>query len=537
MENIKNNIISQINALSKTNESKIINEIVIKKMQVDYPHLDKQPRSIIDLIRIFKKIHERIIKSFNATKYDTFKNGISIQIKEIKECLGKYKDFNEGINIAVNYPNNAINLEEEKKTKLDKLYKKFMKEYDKSNKKLLERIKYLFKSFGEVYIKLKSLVESREENINEFEEIGNFLMNIKDDNPEVNEGRVKMYTSYVKSVESFKKYEEFNNQIMKEEENWKKEKLFEKLKKLGKDINDEIEKNKNIFQDIENYFPKININIDELNSIENISIKNLGYFKNYRIESDKLYNNNKMRIDILIILDITNSMGKFLKIIKEKIKFIVKKIKENCPLSIVYLGFIGYKDFEDLILGDEYIDIDFTVNIDEVYNKIKDLYAEGGADIPEDVAGAFELALKKSWGEGKKLAVLITDSPCHGIQFHDLDQKNEKTKDNYPNGKFEPKNESENIEEFVRRDMNELVKLFADREICLLCLDILKNTKIMFDKFKNIYKNQNKSELFLIKKVKTDNKNTLDNIIIENATNLSINVEDILNDLKKNFDK
>lgn len=538
MENIKKDIISKIIELSKKNENEIIKEnIIIKKTQVNYKNFSEQPKSIIDLIKIFKKIHESLIKTFNTNQNFELKNNILIQINEIKEYLGNYKVFNERINITINYPNKSTNLDKEKQDKLEKLYKKFIKEYGKSNNLLLGKINYLFETFKLVFIYLKNLGNSCESNIKEFEETGNFLKNIKDDDPKIYEGSVKIYNSYVKSVESFKKYEEFFNQIKKEEENWKKEKLFDKLEKLIKDINDQIESNKNIFQDIENYFPKIvSINIDELNNIYNKLIHNLEKIQKYRIEENQIYNNNKMRLDILIILDITYSMEKYLKLIKEKIKFIIKKIKENCPLSIIYLGFIGYKDFEDLILGDNYTDIDFTIDIDEIYNQIKDLEADGGVDIPEDIAGAFELALKKSWGSGKKLAFLITDSPCHGVEYHDLNQKNKETEDHYPKGKYEPKtkNEPENTEEFIRRDIKELVKEFAKKGISLVCLDILKNTKKMFNKFKEIYESEKESG-FSIEKVKKDNKNTLDNIIIKKATEECINVEEIKNDLRNKF--
>ena len=41
-------------------------------------------------------------------------------------------------------------------------------------------------------------------------------------------------------------------------------------------------------------------------------------------------------------------------------------------------------------------------------------------DIPEDIPGAFELALNKigqTWRGKTKIAFLLTDSPCHGKEF------------------------------------------------------------------------------------------------------------------------
>ena len=134
-------------------------------------------------------------------------------------------------------------------------------------------------------------------------------------------------------------------------------------------------------------------------------------------------------------------MGKYLKKIQKELKRVIETIKKNCPSTTIYLGFIGYKDFYDLELGDEYTDINLTRDYETVYEQIKDIEVDGGDDLPEDVAGAFQKALNKRWGNGTKLAFLITDAPCHGTKYHDLDQNNKLFKDNYPEGYYKGEEE------------------------------------------------------------------------------------------------
>ena len=53
--------------------------------------------------------------------------------------------------------------------------------------------------------------------------------------------------------------------------------------------------------------------------------------------------------------------------------------------------------------------------------------ASGGADTPEDMAGAIKEAKKLAWKKPTKIAFIIADAPCHGEEFH-------KFEDSYPDG-------------------------------------------------------------------------------------------------------
>ena len=48
------------------------------------------------------------------------------------------------------------------------------------------------------------------------------------------------------------------------------------------------------------------------------------------------------------------------------------------------------------------------------------------------------------------MAILITDSPCHGEEFHDLDPTNNEQRDEYPDGDPEGRDIREMIGKFAK---------------------------------------------------------------------------------------
>lgn len=151
----------------------------------------------------------------------------------------------------------------------------------------------------------------------------------------------------------------------------------------------------------------------------------------------------------------------------------INKINNNCPTATIYIGFIGYTDFSELDLGDEYINIDFKIKSEakEIYEKIKNLESHGGGDEAEDLAGAFKLALEKNWKGFSRFAILATDAPCHGKEFHSED-----VGDNYLQGDPE------------KRNIKEYVKNFAENNISLFCAKFNHTTEQMYKIFEEEYK-------------------------------------------------
>ena len=240
---------------------------------------------------------------------------------------------------------------------------------------------------------------------------------------------------------------------------------------------------------------KIKIEIPDLNASSLISDKiwktidrsfqaiiNIEKISKEEIESIYIIINveAKTSLDLLFAMDITGSMQPYIEEAKENLINIINRIINQCPGIDINLGFIGYRDIEEVITGD-YIDIDFTKNYEYLQNCIKNSTAYGGADTPEDVAWAFEMAITKNWKNNAKFIVFVADAPCHGIKCHssDLDES-------YPDGIP------------GREDIEEIVKDIAEANISLFCMQITDLTKKMFELFKNIYKEYNYTEFYLI---------------------------------------
>ena len=78
------------------------------------------------------------------------------------------------------------------------------------------------------------------------------------------------------------------------------------------------------------------------------------------------------------------------------------------------------------------------------------------------------MALKKKWRGDTRVALLMTDSPCHGGEFHNSSE----IKDNY-------EDDDNNIKEKIHK--------FKDENISLICFELSKNTETMFEKFEEEY--------------------------------------------------
>lgn len=474
-----------------------------QELQVNVRYFSKNPEKIKKAIILFSKFYEDIPKKYNTIIKEK-ENEIIPKIKKIKEDLTKLLENNN--NIKNNIPKSLSQGNQ------NKYFNEFKNEYSKGNRDYIDKVSFYLKHFESFITKLNNLNEVIKQNKKKFENISDYLKGIKDEDPKVEESRKKIYGCFRDISDGFKAINNvvalFEKENKKDKDNDNDMNILNELNKIRENINHENSNCKD--EEIKDFFRKIITYINELNSFYKTILDYIKNFNKYKIEeSGKLFNDN-IRLDILIILDTTNSMGEYLKIIQKNLLKIIQEIKNNCPLASVYLGFIGYKDFSDLELGDEYTDIDLTNDYDSVYNQIKDIQEDGGDDVPEDVAGAFQMGLDKSWGNGAKIAFLITDSPCHGTEYHDLDQNNKLMKDNYPKGNYEGE------ENFYRKDIKELVRDFAKDNIFLVCFNILKFTDKMFQKFQDIYKDEKKLELFSIEKYKKN----IDKIIIQKATDL-----------------
>ena len=209
----------------------------------------------------------------------------------------------------------------------------------------------------------------------------------------------------------------------------------------------------------------------------------------------------KTSLDLLFVMDMTGSMAEFVEDAKKNVINIINQILLECPGIDINLGFIGYRE-----VGEEYVNIEFTKEYEELHNSIKNVRARGGqGDGPEDVAWAMEEATYKNWQNNARFLIFIADCPCHGLKYHNM------ATDSYPYGISS------------RRDIEESIKELAENNISLFCMRITQYTDIMFDVFKNIYKNYNKCEF----KVVPMTAGSLTNIVVDSAAEVYVSQRNI----------
>lgn len=82
---------------------------------------------------------------------------------------------------------------------------------------------------------------------------------------------------------------------------------------------------------------------------------------------------------------------------------------------------------------DKYLEIDFTQNENDLKSFLKKVACHGGEDEAEDIAGGIKQMCKLNWQRPFRLAILITDAPCHGRAWN-----GEGIDDSYPDEDLSP---------------------------------------------------------------------------------------------------
>ena len=179
---------------------------------------------------------------------------------------------------------------------------------------------------------------------------------------------------------------------------------------------------------------------------------------------------NTVTLDLLFIMDITESMQDLLEETRDSIKYILDKIKRDSPGIDVRFAYEGYRDFADLKVGQKYYTIDFETDLDLFKSKLDEITCIGGGDDAEDVAGGLNSGLNMNWRSNARYAVLIADAPGHGNQYHTAEVQDDYGKGD-PNGLVL----EEIMEKYVENNIN----------LCLTRID--EYTDIMFDKMIKAY--------------------------------------------------
>ena len=118
------------------------------------------------------------------------------------------------------------------------------------------------------------------------------------------------------------------------------------------------------------------------------------------------------KLDLMLMVDTTGSMGDELLYINEELKDMVTRIASEDEALSIRVSVNFYRDE-----GDEYIVkyYDFRTNVDECVAQISQEYASGGGDYPEAVHTALKnIVTGHQWrNDAVKLCFFVLDAPPH----------------------------------------------------------------------------------------------------------------------------
>lgn len=124
---------------------------------------------------------------------------------------------------------------------------------------------------------------------------------------------------------------------------------------------------------------------------------------------------NSLLVKLCFVMDCTGSMEPWIQQAKTKIAELTNNIQSDNVGATVLVAFVGYRDYGDT---ERSIVIPFQ-DSRSVMREIRYVFAEGGDDEAEDVAGGLMNAHRLDWnGADVKFVIHIADAPAHGLAFH-----------------------------------------------------------------------------------------------------------------------
>lgn len=119
-------------------------------------------------------------------------------------------------------------------------------------------------------------------------------------------------------------------------------------------------------------------------------------------------------LQLAFVIDTTWSMGDQIARIKETIKSVSLRVKDENPDLVIEYGLVAYKDKRDQYLTSTY---QFTTDLEEYQTRLNALSAWGWWDYPEDINSWLEDAMEYlSWSDAPDtygIIFLVADAPPH----------------------------------------------------------------------------------------------------------------------------
>lgn len=122
-------------------------------------------------------------------------------------------------------------------------------------------------------------------------------------------------------------------------------------------------------------------------------------------------------IEIMLVVDVTGSMGDEISFLKAELADVINKIAANNEDTVIKLAMLFYRDKTDSVPFDYYDFIDVTTaeGLATQQAALNKQSAKGGGDYPEAVDEALEMAVNQQWSTGAttKLIFHVLDAPAH----------------------------------------------------------------------------------------------------------------------------
>ncbi len=129
----------------------------------------------------------------------------------------------------------------------------------------------------------------------------------------------------------------------------------------------------------------------------------------FTLDQSQAQNPNKL--DLLLVIDTTGSMGDEIRYLQSELAAITSSIRARHPGLDVRIGFVFYRD-----LGDDYVTqtVPLTRDFARAQGQLSQHWAGGGGDYPEAMDQALVRAAGQDWrSDAVKTMLLVADAPPH----------------------------------------------------------------------------------------------------------------------------
>ena len=122
-------------------------------------------------------------------------------------------------------------------------------------------------------------------------------------------------------------------------------------------------------------------------------------------------------IEIMLVVDVTGSMGDEIDFLKAELRDVVNRIAANDKNTAIRLALLFYRDTDDAVPFHYYDFIDVTTakGLADQQEALDEQRASGGGDYPEAVDSALDLAVNKQWSTSATTKIIfhLLDAPAH----------------------------------------------------------------------------------------------------------------------------